>query len=119
MIDADSSAAVVEAERKRLRAKWQKLCGGVVTSVAKAGDELFTFPAFPCLRRRALRTTKVLERIDEGFRCRSRAQASLPNESVLVLPRFGLFRRGQTRLRKLDGCTELRECKTAGVGQAA
>lgn len=34
------SAAVVEAERKRFHAEWQKLCMGVITSLDEAGEGL-------------------------------------------------------------------------------
>lgn len=58
-----ATATEVAQERKRFRAKWQKRCAAVVTSLEGAGQELFTFPAFPSSQWRALRTTDALERI--------------------------------------------------------
>lgn len=101
---------MVEAKRKRFRAKWQKLCTGLITSFDEVGDQLlFTFLAFPCLQWCALRTSNVLERIDEEFRCRIRTQASLPKEIAVLLLLFALLRSGRIRPRKLYGYEELTE----------
>ena len=118
MIYAESAAAV-ELERKRFRAKWRKRCIGVVTSLDEAGDELFTFLAFPSSQWRALRTTNALERINEEFRRRTKTQASLPNESAVLLLLFGLLRSGQITLRKIDGYEELSKGKAAKERKAA
>jgi putative transposase len=66
-----------------------------------AGDELFTFTAFPSSQWKALRTTNALERINEEFRRRTKTQASLPNEEAVLFLLFGLLRSGQVRLRRL------------------
>ena len=73
----------------------------------EAGDELFTFTAFPAAQWKALRTTNVLGWIKEEFRRRTKTQASLPNEEAVLLLRFGLLRTGQIKLRRLVGWQEL------------
>ena len=46
-------------------------------------------------------------RINEEFRRRTKTQASLPNEEVVLLLLFGLLRSGQIKLRRLVGRKEL------------
>ena len=72
-------------------------------SFEEAGDQLFTFTAFPAAQWKALRTTNVLERINEEFRRRTKTQTSRPNEEAVLLLLFG----GQIRLRRLVGWQEL------------
>src|ERR1700682_5986040 len=69
----------------------------------EAGDELFTFTAFPSSQWKALRTTNALERINEEFRRRTKTQASLPSEEAVLFLLFVLLRSGQVRLRRLVG----------------
>jgi len=106
MIYADSSAAVEQARRGFAR-KWKLRCQAVFQSFEEAGDQLFTFTAFPASQWKALRTTNALERINEEFRRRTKTQASLPNEEAVLLLLFGLLRSGQIKLRRLVGCHEL------------
>jgi putative transposase len=82
------------------------LPGGLL-SFEEAGDQLFTFTAFPASQWKALRTTNALERINEEFRRRTKTQASLPNEEAVLLLLFGLLRSGQIRLRRLVGWHQL------------
>jgi transposase-like protein len=79
----------------------------VSLSFEEAGDELFTFTAFPSSQRKALRTTNVLERINEEFRRRTKTQAPLPSEEAVLFLLFGLLRSGQVRLRRLVGWQDL------------
>jgi transposase-like protein len=102
MIYADSRAAV-ERARTAFARKWKLRCQAVSQSFEEAGDELFTFTAFPPSQWKALRTTNALERINEEFRRRTKTQASLPSEEAVLLLLFGLLRSGQVRLRRLVG----------------
>ena len=102
MIYADSRAAV-ERARTAFARKWKLRCQAVGQSFEEAGDELFTFTAFPPSQWKALRTTNALERINQEFRRRTKTQASLPNEEAVLLLLFGLLRSGQVRLRRLAG----------------
>ena len=82
-------------------------CKTVSASFEEAGDELFTFTAFPISQWKALRTTNALERINEEFRRRTKTQASLPSEEAILLLLFGLLRSGQLTLRRLVGWHDL------------
>src|SRR5208337_1821981 len=107
MIYADRREAVEQARRGFVR-KWKLRCQAVHTSLEEAGDDLFTFTAFPVSQWKALRTTNALERINEEFRRRTKTQASLPNEEAVLLLLFGLLRSGQIKLRRLVGWQELK-----------
>jgi putative transposase len=106
MIYAESRETVAQARRGFAR-KWKLRCQAVYQSFEEAGDELFTFTAFPAAQWKALRTTNALERINEEFRRRTKTQASLPNEEAVLLLLFGLLRSGQINLRRLVGWQEL------------
>ena len=106
MIYADSREAVEQARRAFAR-KWKLRCQAAYQSFEEAGDQLFTFTAFPASQWKALRTTNALERINEEFRRRTKTQASLPNEEAVLLLLFGLLRSGQIKLRRLVGWQEL------------
>jgi transposase-like protein len=105
-IYAESRAAVEHARHGFMR-KWKLRCQAVSASFEEAGDELFTFTAFPISQWKALRTTNALERINEEFRRRTKTQASLPSEEAVLLLLFGLLRSGQITLRRLVGWQDL------------
>jgi putative transposase len=106
MIYAESREAVQHA-RVAFARKWKLRCKTVNASFEEAGDELFTFTAFPLSQWKALRTTNALERINEEFRRRTKTQASLPSEEAVLLLLFGLLRSGQVTLRRLVGWYDL------------
>jgi transposase-like protein len=106
MIYAEDAAAVLKA-RGAFQRKWQLRCPAVASSFGEAGDELFTFLAFPKSQWKALRTTNALERINEEFRRRTKTQASLPSSDAVVLLLFGLLRSGAIKLRTIDGWKEM------------
>ena len=106
MIYAERREAVEQARVGFLR-KWKLRCKAVSASFEEAGDELFTFTAFPSSQWKALRTTNALERINEEFRRRTKTQASLPSEEAVLFLLFGLLRSGQVRLRRLVGWQDL------------
>jgi transposase-like protein len=106
MIYAESRDAVEHA-RVGFARKWKLRCKAVSASFEEAGDELFTFTAFPISQWKALRTTNALERINEEFRRRTKTQASLPNEEAVLFLLFGLLRSGQLTLRRLVGWHDL------------
>jgi putative transposase len=106
MIYSESREAVEHARVGFLR-KWRLHCKAVSASFEEAGDQLFTFTAFPISQWKALRTTNALERINEEFRRRTKTQASLPNEEAVLLLLFGLLRSGQVTLRRLVGWQDL------------
>lgn len=106
MIYAESRDAVEHA-RVGFARKWKLRCKAVSASFEEAGDELFSFTAFPISQWKALRTTNALERINEEFRRPTKTQASLPNEEAVLLLLSGLWRSGQIKLRRLVGWTKL------------
>ena len=74
------------AAHTRFVTTWRKRAPRVVASVLEAGEELLTFHAFPASQHRALRSTNVIERLNEEFRRRIKTQTACPSESsVLVL----------------------------------
>ena len=87
--------------------KWSTRCPGVARSLAEGGDELLTFFRFPKAQWKTLRTTNAIERLNEEFRRRVKAQGLLPTEDAAVSLLFGLVASGQIRLRKIDGHTKL------------
>jgi putative transposase len=83
--------------------KWAKRCPGVVRSLQDGGQELLTFVAFPKGQWKTLRTTNVIERLNEEFRRRVKTQGSLPTEDAAVTLLFSLVASGQIQLRRIDG----------------
>jgi len=87
--------------------KWDKRCPAVVKSLREGGDELLTFFTFPKAQWKTLRTTNVIERLNEEFRRRVKTQGALPTDDAAVTLLFSLVASGQIRLRKLDGWRRL------------
>ena len=69
------------------------------------------FLRFPRSPWKALRTTNALERINEEFRRRTKAQASVPGQDAALLLLFGLLRSGQIKPGGLDGYGNMKEVK--------
>jgi putative transposase len=109
----------VERARGSFLKKWRLRCAVVAASLEEAGEELFTFLSFPPSQWKGLRTTNALERINEAFRRRTKTQAALPNEDVVVLLLFGVLRTGQIRLRRFDGWKEMPALPLVNERQAA
>lgn len=97
------SEAAAKAARGAFERKWEKRSPGAVASLAEAGDELLTYFKFPEAMWKTIRTTNVIERLNEEFRRRVKTQASLPGEDAAVVLLFSLVASGQIKLRKLDG----------------
>ena len=99
-------AAAADAGRAAYTAferKWAKRCPGVVRSLHEGGAELLTFFTFPKAQWKTLRTTNVIERLNEEFRRRVKTQGSLPTEDAALILLFSLVASGQIKLRKIDG----------------
>ena len=97
----------IDTARAAFRKKWQRCCPNVVMSLEEAGQDLFTFTAFPPSQWKALRTTNALERINGEFRRRTKTQASLPSQDAVLLLLFGLLHSGRITLRRLDGYKDM------------
>src|SRR5712664_3608459 len=102
-----ASADAGRAAYSALERKWAKRCPGVVRSLQEGGLELLTFFTFPKAQWKTLRTTNVIERLNEEFRRRVKTQGSLPTEDAALILLFGLIATGQIKLRKIDGYKKL------------
>jgi transposase-like protein len=105
---AENRAAAEKAYAAFCR-KWQPLVPEVVVSLEEAGRELLTFYNFPAAMWKSLRTTNLIERINEEFRRRTKTQGSFPTEAAALTLLFGLIASGAIRLRKIDGYQKLEE----------
>jgi transposase-like protein len=105
---AENRAAAEKAYAAFCR-KWQPLVPAVVVSLEEAGQELLTFYNFPAAMWKSLRTTNLIERINEEFRRRTKTQGSFPTEAAALTLLFGLIASGAIRLRKIDGYQKLEE----------
>jgi len=104
-----STQALAERARESFLAKWRKLCPSVAASLDEAGEELLTFYRFPVSQHKSLRTTNVIERLQEEFRRRVKTQACLPSEKAALLVFFGLFASAQVKMRRIQGWYDLGE----------
>ena len=115
-------AAGIEAARGAWDAfvkKWTKRCPGVVDSLKEAGDDLLTFYAFPKEQWKTIRTTNVIERLNEEFRRRVKTQGAFPNEDCAIVLLYSLVASGQINLRRLDGYEKIVDVVGREVEQAA
>lgn len=106
IVDAESAAAA-RAASTAFERKWAPRCPGVVRSLQGGGEELLTFFQFPKRQWKTLRTTNVIERLNEEFRRRVKTQGALPTEDAALVLLFGLVVSGQIRLRRLDGWRQI------------
>jgi transposase-like protein len=101
------SAAAARVAYAAFERTWTSRCPGVVRSLQEGGEELLTFFQFPKRQWKTLRTTNVIERLNEEFRRRVKTQGSLPTEDAALVLLFGLVVSGQIRLRRLDGWRQI------------
>jgi transposase-like protein len=101
------SAAAARLAYTAFERKWSARCPGVVRSLQEGGEELLTFFQFPQRQWKTLRTTNVIERLNEEFRRRVKTQGALPTEDAALVLLFGLVVSGQIRLRRLDGWRQI------------
>jgi transposase-like protein len=101
------SAGAARSAFTAFERKWSPRCPGVVRSLQEGGHELLTFFQFPKRQWKTLRTTNVIERLNEEFRRRVKTQGSLPTEDAALVLLFGLVVSGQIRLRRLDGWRQI------------
>jgi len=87
--------------------KWKKLCPPVAASLEEAGEQLLTFYQFPASQYLSLRTTNIIERMQQEFRRRVKTQAALPDESAVLRVFFGLWVSGQMKLHRIRGYRDL------------
>lgn len=102
-----------EKEYDAFLRKWEKLVPEVATSLEEAGHDLLSFYNFPSEMWKSLRTTNLIERVNEEFRRRVKTQGSFPTEASALVLLFGLIASGTIRLRKIDGYYLLSESLAA------
>jgi putative transposase len=102
VVYAEDVAAARAAYEAFVR-KWKRLHESVARSIQEAGDELLTFMQFPKAQWKALRTTNIIERLNQEFRRRVKTQGMFPTESSILILLFGLVASGMVRLRKIEG----------------
>lgn len=117
IIYAEDAAGAREAYEAFLR-KWRKLSEGVARSIQEAGNELLTFTRFPKSQWKALRTTNIIERLNQEFRRRTKTQGMFPTESSILILLFGLVASGMVRMRRITGYESMPEGQAHDVVQA-
>jgi putative transposase len=100
--EADSERAARAAYARFLRT-WRTRAASVARSLEEGGDELLTFFRFPRSQWKCIRTTNMIERLNEEFRRRLKTQGSHPLEASVLRLLFALYHSGQITLRRLDG----------------
>lgn len=106
IVYAEGEASARAAYEAALR-KWRRLSEGVARSLEEGGTELMTFFRFPRSQWKALRTTNLIERLNQEFRRRVKTQVCFPTESAVLIVLFGLVASGMIRMRKIDGYEDL------------
>ena len=99
--------AEARTARDRFVASWRKRAPRAVASLLEAADELLTFHAFPVSQHRSLRSTNVIERLNEEFRRRVKTQTACPSESSVLVLFYSLIASGTVRMKKITGWMDL------------
>lgn len=94
-------------------------CPGVVRSLQEGGEDLLTFFQFPKRQWKTLRTTNVIERLNEEFRRRVKTQGALPTEDAALVLLFGLVVSGQIRCAGSTAGARSRPCSVQRPRTAA
>ena len=103
-------APTLEAARvahSRFVTTWRKRAPGAVASLVEAHEDLLTFHAFPPSQHRSLRSTNVIERLNEEFRRRIKTQTACPSEASVLVLFYALLASGTVRMQKIAGWVDL------------
>lgn len=95
------------AEREVFVRTWGKRAPRAVASLLEAHDDLFAVHAFPHSQHRSLRSTNVIERLNEEFRRRVKTQTACPSEASVLVLFFALVASGTVRMKKISGWMDL------------
>jgi transposase-like protein len=118
IVYAEEAATAKTAYDAFLR-KWRRLSEGVARSLEEGGAELMTFFRFPKSQWKAIRTTNVIERLNQEFRRRIKTQVCFPTESSVLIVLFGLVASGMVRMRKIDGYEDMVEARIVERGASS
>lgn len=102
IINADDVSAAKAAYAAFMR-KWSRKAESVARSLEEAGLDLLTFMRFPQAQWRSLKTTNIVERLNNEFRRRTKTQGVFPTQSSVLVLLFGLVASGMVRMRKIGG----------------
>jgi transposase-like protein len=102
IINADDIATAKAAHAAFMR-KWGRKAESVARSLDEAGADLLTFMNFPQAQWRSLKTTNIVERLNNEFRRRTKTQGVFPTQSSVLVLLFGLVASGMVRMRKIGG----------------
>lgn len=123
IVYAEDRAGALTSYETFLR-KWRRVSAGVAKSLEEAGTELLTFLDFPKSQWKSLRTTNLIERINQEFRRRVKTQGGFPNEESVLTVLFGLVASGMIKMRRIEGWQDMAEAlivhpeASSCVGQA-
>lgn len=106
IVYAPTLAAACTA-RDRFVGRWRKGAPGAVTSLLEAQDDLLTFFQFPASQHRSLRSTNVIERLNEEFRRRVKTQTACPSETSVLVLFYSLVASGTVHMNKIAGWMDL------------
>jgi putative transposase len=106
VVHADTLEAARTARDGFVRT-WRKRAPRAVASLLEADEDLLTFHAFPVSQHRALRSTNVIERLNEEFRRRVKTQTACPSEASVLVLFYALVASGTVRLKKISGWIDL------------
>lgn len=98
-----------EKAYKDFERKWERLVPEVARSLREGGLDLLTFYNYPAEMWKSLRTTNLIERLNQEFRRRVKTQGSFPTEGSALTLLYGLLASGAIRLRKIDGYQRMSE----------
>jgi transposase-like protein len=106
IVYAETRAAAETAHAHFLRV-WRRRAPHAVTSLLEAGEDLLTFYAFPGSQHRSLRSTNVIERLNEEFRRRLKTQGVCPSEHSVLVLLYSLVASGAVRMKKISGWMDI------------
>ena len=106
IVDAVNESSARKAWARFVR-KWKKSLHGVVQSLEEGGDELLTFYRYPKSQWLSLRTTNIIERLNEEFRRRVKVQGSLPDAPCAVSLLHALWADGAISMRRIRGYRDI------------
>jgi len=98
-----------EAAYEAFLRKWRRESAGVAKSLEEAGMELLTFMDFPGRQWKSLRTTNLIERLNQEFRRRVKTQGGFPSTEAVLIVLFGLVASGMVKMRRIGGWQDMAE----------
>jgi putative transposase len=101
------SLETARTQRNRFVKVWRKAAPRAVASLLEADEDLLTFFTRPASQHRALRSTNVIERLNEEFRRRVKTQTACPSEASVLVLFYSLVASGTVRLKKITGWMDL------------